>query len=169
FAIDTELLGHWWAEGPIWLRDVLRGAEHDSVRLLTLSAALGEHEPEDRSARESSWGEGKSLETWDSPAVADMVWATRRSELRLLRAFAAGRLSETAATRAARELLALQSSDWAFMTTRALAADYPLRRSAAHSAELDAALAALTDSAPVPEPAVRSLAPDLDVEPLTGE
>ena len=25
FAIDTELLGHWWAEGPIWLREVLGG------------------------------------------------------------------------------------------------------------------------------------------------
>src|SRR6476620_287889 len=27
FAIDTELLGHWWSEGPIWLRGVLEGAE----------------------------------------------------------------------------------------------------------------------------------------------
>ena len=24
FAIDTELLGHWWSEGPIWLEAVLR-------------------------------------------------------------------------------------------------------------------------------------------------
>ena len=54
------------------------------------------------------------------------------------------------------------------MTTRALAADYPLRRLAGHRAEHDAALAALADSAPVPEPAVRHLAPDLDVAPLTG-
>src|SRR5262249_59078783 len=36
FAIDTELLGHWWAEGPIWLREVLKGAAVDGVRLLTL-------------------------------------------------------------------------------------------------------------------------------------
>ena len=53
------------------------------------------------------------------------------------------------------------------MTTRALASDYPLRRTAGHRADHDAALAALTDSAPVPEPAVRSLAPDLDLAPLT--
>ena len=162
FAIDTELLGHWWAEGPIWLREVLRGAEHDRVRLLTLSAALGEHEPEDRSARESSWGEGKSLETWDSPAVADMVWATRRSELRLLRAFAAGRLSETAATRAARELLALQSSDWAFMDHRGQAGDYPYARATAHAEALLEAI----DSGDTAEPRVRNLAPDLHLAPL---
>ena len=85
FAIDTELLGHWWAEGPLWLREVIKGAELDGVRLLTLPQALREHEPEDRPAREASWGEGKSLETWDSPSVSDLVWATRRSELRLLR------------------------------------------------------------------------------------
>ena len=54
------------------------------------------------------------------------------------------------------------------MTTRELAADYPLRRTAAHRADHDAALAALTDSAAVPEPALRSLAPDLDLAPLTS-
>src|SRR5436305_10144982 len=69
FAIDTELLGHWWAEGPIWLQEVLRGAEGAGVRLLTLPEALREHEPEERPVGESSWGAGKSLETWDSPSV----------------------------------------------------------------------------------------------------
>ena len=125
FAIDTELLGHWWAEGPLWLREVIKGAELDGVRLLTLPQALREHEPEDRPAREASWGEGKSLETWDSPSVSDLVWATRRSELRLLRTLGARSIDAAAAARAARELLALQSSDWAFMDHRGQAGDYP--------------------------------------------
>jgi 1,4-alpha-glucan branching enzyme len=68
--------------------------------------------------------------------------------------------------RAARELLALQSSDWAFQVTHDLAGDYPSRRVAAHVEALDAALAALKDSAPVPEPHVRNLAPGLDLAPL---
>ena len=54
------------------------------VHLLTLSEALGEHEPEPRHASESSWGRGKGLETWDSPAVVDLAWAARRLELRML-------------------------------------------------------------------------------------
>jgi hypothetical protein len=54
------------------------------------------------------------------------------------------------------------------MSTRHLAADYPQVRTAAHRAAHDAALAALTDSAAVPEPALRSLAPDLDLAPLTS-
>jgi 1,4-alpha-glucan branching enzyme len=162
FAIDTELLGHWWAEGPIWLREVLRGADQDGIRPLTLSAALLEHEPEDRPAHEASWGEGKSLLTWDSPAVADMVWATRRSELRLLRAFASGRLTGAAAIRAARELLALQSSDWAFMDHRGQAGDYPFARATTHAEALLEAI----DSGETSEPRVRNLAPDLSPAPL---
>jgi hypothetical protein len=36
-----------------------------------------------------------------------------------------------------------------------------------HGAALDAALAALTDSASAPEPALRGLAPHLNLAPLT--
>ena len=53
------------------------------------------------------------------------------------------------------------------MVTRALAADYPVERMRLHGAALDAALAALTDSAAAPEPRLRGLAPHLDLAPLT--
>jgi 1,4-alpha-glucan branching enzyme len=162
FAIDTELLGHWWAEGPSWLREVIRGAHLDGIRLVTLSKALAEHEPEERPVVESSWGEGKNLETWDSPAVSDMVWAARRSELRLLRALSSRRLRGEAAERAARELLALQSSDWAFMDHRGQAGDYPFSRATGHAMALFEAI----DSGATAEPRVRNLAPDLSLAPL---
>jgi 1,4-alpha-glucan branching enzyme len=162
FAIDTELLGHWWAEGPIWLREVIRGAEVDGVRLLTLPQALAEHDSQERPAVEASWGEGKSLETWDSPSVSDLVWATRRSELRLLRALGDRTMGDPAARRAARELLALQSSDWAFMDHRGQAGDYPYMRATAHA---EAMLEAIDSGAPV-DAGVRNLAPDLSLAPL---
>jgi 1,4-alpha-glucan branching enzyme len=162
FAIDTELLGHWWAEGPIWLDQVLKGAELDGVRLLTLPEALREHEGEERPAFGASWGEGKSLETWDSPAVSDLVWATRRSELRLLRALGTRALEHNAALRAARELLALQSSDWAFMDHRGQAGDYPYTRATAHAQALLEAI----DSSEAVDARVRNLAPDLSLAPL---
>jgi 1,4-alpha-glucan branching enzyme len=162
FAIDTELLGHWWAEGPIWLREVLKGAELDGVRLLTLPQALAEHPGDDRPVAEASWGEGKSLETWDSPSVSDLVWATRRSELRLLRALGLRAVGGDAALRAARELLALQSSDWAFMDHRGQAGDYPYARATAHAQGLLEAI----DSAEAVDARVRNLAPDLSLAPL---
>jgi 1,4-alpha-glucan branching enzyme len=162
FAIDTELLGHWWSEGPTWLREVLRGAHLERVRLLTLPRALREHAGEERPAFRGSWGEGKSLETWDSPAVSDLVWATRRSELRLLRALGTRDLGREAAQRAARELLALQSSDWAFMDHRGQAGDYPYARATAHAQALLEAI----DSREAVDARVRNLAPDLSLAPL---
>jgi 1,4-alpha-glucan branching enzyme len=166
-ALDTELLGHWWYEGPEWLAAVLSEAEAEGVELVTLAEGLERVPAVERELEASTWGAGKDLSTWDGPGVAELAFGARRAELRTLAAVARGTGPGAALERAARELLALQSSDWAFMTTRALASDYPLRRIAQHHADHDAALAALTDSGPVPEPAVRSLAPDLDVAPLT--
>jgi len=65
-----------------------------------------------------------------------------------------------------RELLALQASDWAFQVTHELAGGYPLERVHSHSRELDAALAALTDSGAVSDAAVRNLAPQVELAPL---
>ena len=93
FAIDTELLGHWWSEGATWLGEVLAGAAEAGVRLLTAPQALAEHEPLARPLAASTWGEEKDLSTWDSPAVADLAWGARRSELRLLRALGQGLLA----------------------------------------------------------------------------
>jgi len=162
FAIDTELLGHWWAEGPWWLQELVGAAEEEGVRMLTLPEALVAHEAVERPVHEGSWGEGKSLETWDSPDVADLVWGARRLELRMLRAMGDPALSAAAAERAARELLAVQSSDWAFMDHRGQAGDYPFRRTLTHA---EAMLEAI-DSSEAPEPGVRNLAPDLSLSPL---
>ena len=58
--------------------------------------------------------------------------------------------------RALRELLALQASDWAFLTARQLAGEYPRERVDGHKQALMQALD--RDS---PEPELRNLAPDL--------
>jgi 1,4-alpha-glucan branching enzyme len=115
----------------------------------------------------SSWGTGKDLSTWDAAAVSDFPFTARAAELRAVRIAATHAEPRTALARAARELLALQSSDWAFMASRALAADYPQRRLEGHSRALDAALAALADSAPSPGAHLRNLAPHLDLASLT--
>jgi 1,4-alpha-glucan branching enzyme len=161
FAIDTELLGHWWSEGPIWLRAVLEGAEAAGIRLLTVPQALAEHEPVQRPLRASTWGEGKDLQTWDSPPVADLATGARRLELRLLRAVSGG-LRGAALERAARELLAAQASDWAFLDQRQQAGDYAYGRATDHSRAM---LEAIDCDHPV-DPRLRSLAPDLSLAPL---
>ena len=169
-AIDTELLGHWWYEGQAWLGGVLDEAHAAGLELVTLPDGLERVEPVERELAESSWGSPKDFSTWDAPGVAELAFTARAAELRTLRAAARPEAHHDshapALERAARELLALQASDWAFQATRELAADYPVERVRRHEAAHDAALAALRDSAPVPEPALRNLAPALDLAPL---
>ena len=92
FAIDTELLGHWWWEGPAWLEEVLAGAAAAGIETVTVSGALERHPGAERALAASTWGEGKDMRTWDSRPVADLAWAARRLELRLIRG-ARGRLA----------------------------------------------------------------------------
>lgn len=159
FAVDTELLGHWWHEGSQWLAAVIEEARRQGLRLCTLDDALTRQEPVPApasvsaagSARGLSWGAGGDLRTWSGPAVADLAWQARRAEITL--AALPGRPPE----RAVRELLALQSSDWAFMASGRLAGDYPRERARLHA---DALRAALAGSGPA-TPRLRGLAPDL--------
>jgi 1,4-alpha-glucan branching enzyme len=166
-ALDTELLGHWWYEGPAWLAGVIAEAREQGLRLVTVAEGIELEEPVSGALRASTWGSGKDLSTWDAPAVAELAFAARSAELRTVAAAAAGAKPRAALERAARELLALQASDWAFMTSREMAGDYPQRRLEGHVRALDAALAALADSAPAPDRTLRNLAPDLDLASLT--
>jgi 1,4-alpha-glucan branching enzyme len=137
------------------------------VRLATVSEGVELAEPAARPLARSTWGTGKGFITWDGPVVAELAFDARAAELRTVAAVATRGAPHAALERAARELLAMQSSDWSFMVTRDLAADYPAERMRLHAGSLDAALAALTDSAAAPDPSLRGLAPHLDLSPLT--
>jgi 1,4-alpha-glucan branching enzyme len=163
-ALDTELLGHWWYEGPMWLEAMLERAAAAGLDLVTLPDGLDGGEPVARELAAGTWGSPKDLSTWDSARVAEVAFAARAGELETVAA-AATAAPSPALARAARELFALQSSDWAFLLTRDLAGDYPLRRVREHATGLRTALGAL-DSAPQPDPELRSLAPELDLAPL---
>jgi len=156
-ALDTELLGHWWYEGIDWLHAVIDEAAHQGLALTTLDDALERHEPVPAPAdlAASSWGEGGDLRTWSGPGVAEFAWRARHAELDLS---AAG---DRAGERALRELLALQSSDWAFLMARRLAGDYPRQRARGHAAALEHALQAGPGAGGADEPQLRGLAPDL--------
>ena len=168
-AFDTELLGHWWYEGQIWLRGVLAEASSQGLDLVPITEGVERVGSVERDLAASSWGQPKDFSTWDSPLVAELAFEARRAELRTVAEAAragAGAVGTRALQRAARELLALQSSDWAFQVTRDVAGDYPLQRVAGHIAGHDAAIGPLPDSGAVPDPALRNLAPDLDLAAL---
>lgn len=172
FAADTELFGHWWYEGPWWLAELLRLAPEYGVELVTLGQAVEAAEPVRRPLARSSWGREKSLATWDSPKVAEFAWQSRASELELEQALRLGDAAGPAGRRAARELLAMQSSDWAFMADREQAGDYPAERFAGHLEGFEGAISSVRESEPGadadhPE-AVGGLAPMLSAEDLAS-
>src|SRR6185436_5234819 len=44
-AFDTELLGHWWHEGPLWLEAVLDAAAREGIEIVGLDDALAAADP----------------------------------------------------------------------------------------------------------------------------
>jgi 1,4-alpha-glucan branching enzyme len=145
-AFDTELLGHFWHEGLEWLRALLEQAPDAGVELVPADERGADAVPAPE-VPATSWGAGRDLRTWSAPGAGGVAWTQRAAELAALGA--------DPSPRALRELLALQSSDWAFLIAAGTAGDYPRRRLAGHHAGFAAALAGEHS------PALRNLAPQL--------
>jgi 1,4-alpha-glucan branching enzyme len=134
-ALDTELLGLHWHEGVTWLAEALAAAERAGLRIAPLDVLLDGVEPAPApDLPVTSWGTPRDLSTWSGPATGGLTWRQRAAELRAVAA------APGVSDRALRELLALQSSDWAFLATRATAGAYPMERAAAHELAFEAAL-----------------------------
>ncbi|MBA2517471.1 MAG: DUF1957 domain-containing protein [Solirubrobacterales bacterium] len=155
-ALDTELLGHWWHEGVIWLEAVLERADAAGLPIVVLETAVDGLEARPAPPLPvSTWGTPRDLSTWSGRGARGLAWRQRRAELELSR-------EARPSVRALRELLAAQASDWAFLLTRELAGEYPVERVDGHLAGLAAALAGPR------EPGVEHLAPHLVAAAFTG-
>ena len=157
-ALDTELLGHWWYEGVVWLEEVVDAARRSGLALTHLDDALDARTPlpAPEGLPVTTWGSPRDLSTWDGPAVADLAWRTRAAELSVVASGA------QASARSVRSLLALQASDWAFMVTRGLAGPYPRERFAGHERALQESLRTVGS----PDGEVRNLAVHATPGPL---
>jgi 1,4-alpha-glucan branching enzyme len=140
---DTELLGHWWHEGPRWLKAVLRRMAADpTIRLNTCRAHLATISAAEARARivslpEGSWGEGGFHWIWlnqDTVWMWERIYASETEMGDLVRRYGADANVERPLRQAARELLLLEASDWPFVTTTKGAPDYAEARVKAHHA-----------------------------------
>ncbi len=136
---DAELFGHWWFEGPQFIRDVILELNKDeNIDLLTAEQFLHHHPPDKTvSLPEGSWGEEGDHRVWTNDkinwmwdieyrceatfgrATCDLPWQTTPQVQDLLK-------------KAGRELLLLQASDWQFIITRGQAIDYGIKRFMLH-------------------------------------
>jgi 1,4-alpha-glucan branching enzyme len=160
-AFDTELFGHWWHEGPIFLEAAVEALAERGVELVQADELIERLAPnlETRPAPPAStWGRERDLRTWSGPAVATIAWELRRAELELLVGHHPGGVPEAAL----RDLLALQSSDWAFMVAEDRTPGYAWSRFAGHRQSLTQRAGPLPSSSP----RLRHLAPDLAQDAL---
>lgn len=158
-AFDTELFGHWWYEGPVWLERVLRALPAAGVRVGTLSDAIADgYVGVPVELPPSSWGSGKDWQVWNGEKVADLVQlnsevvdtALSTVDKALAHSVSSGSPAPRhfVADQILRETLLTVSSDWPFMVSKDSAADYARYRAHLHAhaaREIAAALAAGRD------------------------
>ena len=147
-AYDTELFGHWWFEGPEFLKNVaLEFAKPESqVKLISCTDYLDQFPPAAYVALpEGSWGAESNNSVWLNE---DTAWTWKHiypSEL-AVQQIANSDLwhgNETATRlvkQICRELLLLESSDWQFLITTKAARDYAEKRFNTHLEQFRALL-----------------------------
>jgi len=137
---DTELFGHWWFEGPLWMEQVLRKLHLNSkVRLLTAGEYLESYPPDEAiSMPEGSWGQGGFHWIWLND---DTHWTWTHlyeDEQRMVElTVKIGGEQDTAEfqrilKQLGRELLLEQASDWQFLISTWSARDYAESRFTEH-------------------------------------
>lgn len=136
---DAELFGHWWFEGPDWLKNVLRKIHYDfpGIETATPLDYLKKY-PCNQVARPcpSTWGNNGYNEVWLS-RENDWIYrhlhimAERMTELVESNPYPSG-VMQRALKQAARELLLAQSSDWAFIMYTKTMVEYAIRRTKQH-------------------------------------
>ena len=137
---DTELFGHWWFEGPEFIRKLCQGLNHSPyVKMATASEQLYLRKPtEVISLPEGSWGENNNHDVWSNGSNSWTWQYIYDDELRLNNIFSAITLSELnelerrVLTQALRELMLLQASDWQFLIHTQAAKDYAELRFSYH-------------------------------------
>ncbi|MGE5697892.1 MAG: 1,4-alpha-glucan branching protein domain-containing protein [Candidatus Sericytochromatia bacterium] len=140
-AFDTELFGHWWYEGPMWLERVLRALPEAGIRIGTLSdAAATGYIGSAVELPPSSWGSGKDWQVWAGDQVADLVQLNAEvvdtaltTVDKALEQTGPPHARDFVADQILRETLLTVSSDWPFMVSKDSAADYARYRAHLHA------------------------------------
>lgn len=139
-AYDTELMGHWWREGPVWLKEVLNLTAEEAVLPGEFTALLPRESLEALAPFHTSWAEEGDFTPWRNPSTLDMWREAHRAEREFI-SLAFSPPSEREVLRcllqAGRELLLLQSSDWYYMISRDTASNYARQRFGSHLQRFD--------------------------------
>jgi 1,4-alpha-glucan branching enzyme len=141
---DAELFGHWWFEGPLFLKEVLRHlAADDDIEFTSLSDHLDREKPIDIvQLPEGSWGQGGYHYIWLNQWT-DWTWKhiypceDRMVELASKYKDSDNGLLLDIVKQAARELMLMSASDWQFLISTWSARDYAELRLSEHYSDFN--------------------------------
>jgi 1,4-alpha-glucan branching enzyme len=138
---DTELFGHWWFEGPLWIESVLRKLHRrGKVALMSAGEYLEKYPPDDAIAMpEGSWGQGGFHWIWlndDTKWTWSHLYQDEMTMIKLLKSYEKHKdhNTERIMKQLGRELLLEQASDWQFLISTWAARDYAEARFIEHHA-----------------------------------
>lgn len=133
---DTELFGHWWFEGPEFLKAVIKGL-HSSpyINTATCSEQMIKVNPvEVLRLPEGSWGENNNHDVWSNEGnkwTWEVLYNSENRFKSLLSNHSIEKLNDLQkriALQALREFLLIQASDWQFLIHTKSAKDYAEQR-----------------------------------------
>lgn len=132
---DTELFGHWWFEGPVFLEHVLRGLAAAGIQASTLETSMSVNPPTAVVALpESSWGRNGNHDVWMHSSTQWMWEREYRLEHRVRMLFEKHSQRQWSADEhrvlgaMMREVVLAQASDWPFLVSTGSAAEYASMR-----------------------------------------
>lgn len=141
---DTELFGHWWFEGPRFLKKVLQKIENSKlIELTNTSQALDTFKPDKViQLPEGSWGEGGHHFIWLNENT-EWTWKEIYKNEIVFKKIVSKYLDKAdekltfLLTQTARELLLLQASDWQFLISTQSARKYAEERFFNHNSDFN--------------------------------
>lgn len=135
---DAELFGHWWYEGPEFIYQVIKLSSKSSIIDLVSPSDYLKIFPHNQSAvpSMSSWGEKGYNEVWLDQSNNWIYPHLHKAAERMIEVASNFEdpvgLLRRALNQLARELLLLQSSDWAFIMKSKTTVEYAVKRTKDH-------------------------------------
>jgi len=139
-SFDTELFGHWWFEGPMFLKYLIEGLNKSPwIELKTANEVIEDTQPKDVIAiNEGSWGVNNSHEVWINEGnkwVWEKIYHAELRFAKIMLQVEHSKLNNTLQriiNQTMRELLLMQASDWPFLIYTEQARDYAEHRFHCH-------------------------------------
>ncbi len=135
---DAELFGHWWYEGIFFLEEFFRKVSNSNLRVATAAEIVDRLDTvQIVTPAASSWGANGYNEVWLN-GKTDWIYPHQHELEEKMREVAqsvdeSDPLMVRLAKQMARELLLMQSSDWAFIITTGTSVDYAVNRVKEHA------------------------------------